>query len=27
LRAVAHLDVSSEQCRHAGEILARVIEC
>jgi len=26
LRAVAHLDVSSEQCRRAGEILARVIE-
>jgi threonine aldolase len=26
LRAVAHLDVSREQCRRAGEILARVIE-
>jgi len=25
LRAVAHLDVSREQCRRAGEILARVI--
>jgi threonine aldolase len=26
LRAVAHLDVSAEQCRRAGEILARLIE-
>jgi threonine aldolase len=26
LRAVAHLDVTAEQCRRAGEILARLIE-
>jgi hypothetical protein len=26
LRAVAHLDVSQEQCRSAADILARVIE-
>ena len=26
LRAVAHLDVTGEQCRRAGEILARLIE-
>jgi threonine aldolase len=26
LRAVAHLDVTAEQCRRAGEILARVIQ-
>ena len=26
LRAVAHLDVSAEQCRRAGEILGRLIE-
>jgi threonine aldolase len=26
LRAVAHLDVNAEQCRRAGEILARLIE-
>jgi hypothetical protein len=26
LRAVAHLDVTAEQCRRAGEILGRLIE-
>ena len=26
LRAVAHLDVSREQCKHAGDVLAQVIE-
>jgi threonine aldolase len=26
IRAVAHLDVTAEQCRRAGEILARLIE-